>query len=71
MGKYRKDNPRIVVKFIDNKTDEELFELKDRNWMNIGELFTNHVADSLIQSNIGNLEPDEIMVIAVGIFKKS
>lgn len=70
MAKYSKDNPRIAVKFIDSDTEVELFELKDRNWMNIGELFTNNIANSLIQSEIGDAEPDEIMVIAVGYFKK-
>lgn len=68
---YTKENPRIVVKFIDNDNEEVLFELKDRNWMNVGELFTNHIMNSLIENELkDNIKPDEIMVIAVGIFKK-
>ena len=69
---YIKDSPRITVKFIDSNSDDVLFELKDRNWMNVGELFTNNVANSLIEQELKNkIEPDEIMVIAVGIFKRS
>lgn len=72
MAKYSKENPRILVKFIDSDTEEELFEIKNRNWMNVGELFTNNIANKLIQSEMGNIdyEPDNIMVIAVGYFKK-
>jgi hypothetical protein len=73
MAKYSKENSRIVVKFIDSDTDTELFELKDRNHMNVGELFTNYVANSIIQGELDSIghEPNEIMVIAVGYFKKS
>jgi len=69
---YSKETPRITVKFIDNQTEVELFEIKDRNWMNIGELFTDHVANSIIEGEFKGkrLQPDEIMVIAIGIFKK-
>lgn len=72
MAKYTKENPRITVKFIDNDKEAVLFEIKDRNWMNIGELFTDHIANSLIDAEMKNkkIQPDEIMVIAVGIFKK-
>lgn len=72
MAKYSKENPRIAVKFIDSDTEEELFEIKDRNWMNVGELFTNNIANSLISGELNKFdyEPDEIMVIAVGYFKK-
>jgi len=73
MANYTKENPRITVKFIDNDRETVLFEIKDRNWMNVGELFTDHIANSLIEPEIKKkrLEPDEIMVIAIGIFKKT
>lgn len=72
-SRYTKENPRIVVKFIDNNTDETLFEIKDRNWMNLGELFTDHVVNSLVEQELKNIpvEPDEILVLAVGVFKKT
>ena len=72
MARYTKENPRITVKFINNDNEQELFEIKDRNWMNVGELFTDNVANAIIESEYKNkrLLPDEIMVIAIGIFKK-
>lgn len=72
MAKYTKENSRITVKFINADTEEMLFEIKDRNWTNIGELFTNNIANSLIQSEMKKMKnpPDEIMVIAVGVFNK-
>jgi hypothetical protein len=72
MARYTKENPRIAVKFINNDNEQELFEIKDRNWMNVGELFTDNIANSIIESEYKNkkLMPDEIMVIAIGVFKK-
>ena len=71
MAKYTKETSRITVKFIDTETEDVLFEVKDRNWMNVGELFTDHITNSLIEQELKNkLAPDEIMVIAVGVFKK-
>ena len=72
MARYTKENPRIAVKFINNDNEQELFEIKDRNWMNVGELFTDNIANSIIESEYKNkkLMPDEIMVIAIGVFKR-
>lgn len=71
MSTYNKENSRITVKFINSDTEDTLFELKDRNWTNIGELFTNNIANSLIQSELKKKKaPDEIMVIAIGVFKR-
>lgn len=65
--KYIKETPRIVVKFIDNETDETLFEIKDRNIMNVGEIFSSYVANSIIQNELKNKElPKSVLVIAVG-----
>ena len=71
MARYKKETSRITVKFIDNDTEEVLFEIKDRNHTNIGELFTDYVVSSLAEREIKKgVEPDEIMVISVGIFKR-
>lgn len=67
--KYIKETPRIVVKFIDNETDETLFEIKDRNIMNVGEIFSSYVANSIIQNELKNTKlPRSVLVIAVGEF---
>ena len=48
MNKYVKENPRISVKFVDSDSEETLFEVNGRNWTNIGELFTDHIVNSII-----------------------
>ena len=66
-SRYTKENPRIIVNFIDNNTDETVFEIKDRNIMNVGEIFSSYVANSIIQNELKNKElPRSILVIAVG-----
>jgi hypothetical protein len=67
--RYRKDTPRITVKFIDADTDQILFEIKDRSWMNVGELFTDQIVTTLMeQENKSKKSPKNILVLAVGEF---
>jgi hypothetical protein len=67
MGRYVKENPRINVKFIDSDTDEELFEVNDRNHLNVGELFPSSTVNNIVQRELKNRKnlPKNIMVIAV------
>lgn len=69
MKKYIKETPRLTVKFLDADTNELIFEIKDRNWMNVGELFTDHHVDVLIKQTIDeeNL-PDNVIVLVMGEF---
>ena len=69
--KYVKDTPRITVKFIDANTEQQLFEIKDRNWMNVGEIFTDHIATTLIEQELKSRKikpPKKLLVLAVGEF---
>jgi hypothetical protein len=70
MAKYAKESSRITVKYIDGDTEEQLFEIKDRNHLNLGELYTDFVFNSIVEHELKKVEPDEILVIAVGVFKK-
>lgn len=66
MAKYVKDNSRIIVKFIDGDTEELIFELKDRNWMNVGEILSTNITSDLIMNHFKNAKlPKKVMVIAV------
>lgn len=68
--KYIKETPRITVKFIDADTEKTLFEVPDRNWMNVGEFFTNTYTNSLMMQELKNKTlPENILVIAMGEFK--
>ena len=68
--RYIKESPRLTVKFVDSDTDEILFEVKDRTWMNIGEMLTDGAVDSIMKNEWKNKElPENIMVIVVGEFQ--
>ena len=68
--KYVKDSPRLIVKFINGDTDEILFEIGDRNWMNVGETFTDYYVDTIMKTEFKNKEfPKNMMVLVVGEFK--
>lgn len=66
MGRYIKDTPRLKVKFIDADTEVTILELKDRTWMNIGELLNDHSVDSIIKSELRDKPiPVNVMVLVV------
>ena len=68
--RYSKKTPRLTVKFVDSDTNEILFEVKDRTWMNVGELMTDGAITSIMQHEWKNKElPENLMVIAVGEFE--
>ena len=64
---YMKEQPRLTVKFLDGETKEVLFEVKDRDWMNIGELMTDHHVSALVKRTIKeeNL-PDSVIAMITG-----
>lgn len=65
---YIKDTPRISVKIYDSKTEELLITINDRNWMNVGEIFTQNIISSLINDEFKNKKKPKpqkiIMMIA-------
>lgn len=66
MKKYSKESTRIPIQFINSETEEVLFEINDRNWMNIGEVFTDNVANSIMATRYRGREhemPDNFMII--------
>ena len=66
---YKKENTRINVQYLDAQTDELLFEIKDRNHTNVGELLTTFHANNLMnRERQGKRMPKKIMVIAVAEF---
>lgn len=71
MGKYVKENPRIGIQFINSDTEEVLFEINDRNWLNVGEIFPSNTVNSIVQRELKNKKklPKNIMVIAVSEYK--
>jgi len=66
MKKYTKDTPRLTVKYINSQTEETIFEVKDRNWMNVGELLSDHYVTEVMRQNIKGTVPDKLLVLVVG-----
>lgn len=64
--RYKKDTPRLTVKYIDNDTEETIFEVKNRNWMNVGELLADHYVTEIISQNIDGDIPENLLVLVVG-----
>ena len=68
--KYTKETPRLLVKFIDSDTDTVLFELKDRTWMNVGEVLTVYAVDSIMKTEYKNKKvPANLMVLVVSEYQ--
>ena len=66
MSQYRSKTPRITVKFIDSNTEETISEVSDRSWMTVGELFSSHIASSIVMNDLKKRNPPKkIMVLAV------
>ena len=68
--RYSKATPRLTVKFIDSDTNDILFEVKDRTWMNVGELLTDGAIDSIMKNEWKDKKmPSNLMVLVVGEFQ--
>jgi len=67
MKKYTKNTPRLTVKFINSDTEEELISINDRTWMNVGEIFSDHIVSTIIDQEFKGKEiTNNIMVLVVG-----
>jgi len=67
--RYKKETSRITVQFIDDSNDKVIAEIKDRNHMSIGDIFTDIYANSIIEHEVaGKNHPKKIMVVAVAYF---
>jgi len=71
--KYKKvdNNPRLNVQFLNSDTDEVIFEVKNRTWMNIGELLSEDIVTQVISQNIKGEIPVNLMVLVVGEYELS
>lgn len=67
MAKYVKQSPRLTVKFINGATNELLFSIDDRSWMDIGELFTDRYVDEILKQQFkGKIMPEQVIVLVAG-----
>jgi hypothetical protein len=70
MGRYLKNTPRLSVKFFNGDTNEQLFEIKNRSWMDVGELFADHhVTELLRQTYPDHQLPSNVIVLVSGEYE--
>ena len=70
MARYIKETPRLTVKFFDGNTNKQLFEIKDRNWMNVGEMYADHYVSELIKQTIAEQNlPENVVVLTTGEYR--
>ena len=64
--RYSKETPRIIIKIIDSKTENTICEIKDRNFLNVGEIFPDSTVTGIVERELkGKKLPKNIMVLAV------
>lgn len=71
--KFIKEIPRLNVKFIQASTGKTLFEIKDRDWMNVGELFTDHYVTELMRQTYDDenlIKIGKIIVVVAGDYQQ-
>lgn len=72
MARYKKETPRLSVKFFDADTNEQLFEIKNRTWNDVGEMFTDHNVDLLVKQVISEQNlPQTVIVLVSGEYNLS
>lgn len=55
----------IVLKYIDADTNELLFEIKDKNWMEIGQFMTDTYVSQLLNNHFDEEDlPENVVVLA-------
>lgn len=64
--KYVKETSRIPLKFINGDTEDVIFEIKDRNHINIGDMFPAYAVNSVMEHEYkGKRLPKKILLIAI------
>lgn len=65
MAQYKKDSPRISVKFINAQTEGVIFDVKDRTNLNMGELFSDYAISSIMENEFkGKKLPKKMIIMA-------
>lgn len=72
MGRYKKAVPRLNVKFLDgDDTSKVLFEVNDRDHMNVGEMFSDAYVTALVNQSIQEQNlPDNVLVLVTSEFHR-
>lgn len=70
-GYVNQGGHRLSLKFIDGDTNELLFEIKDKSWMEIGQFMTNGYVTEIVRNSLGLEDaPENLVVMTVAYFEK-
>lgn len=68
--RYNKATSRLTVQFVNSDTEEILFEVKDRSWMNVGDVLTDGAITSIMANEYKDKPlPNNLMVLVVAEFE--
>lgn len=68
--RYLKTSHRLNVKYINGNTNELLFEVKNRSWMDVGEFFTDEYVNQIIKQTLNTeLLPEDVVILVAANFK--
>ena len=68
--RYLKTSHRLDVKYINGSTNELLFEVKNRSWMDVGEFFTDEYVNQIIKQTLNtDLLPEDVVILVAANFK--
>jgi len=68
--RYSKKTPRLTVQFVDADTEDILFIVRDRTWMNVGELLNDVAIDSIMKHEYKGDPPENLMVLVVAEYEQ-
>lgn len=70
--KYVKSDgsPRLTIQFLDEK-NQLLFEVKNRTWMDVGEVYTEKYMNNIIETTLPNsVRPEVVRLLLLADYYK-
>ena len=66
--KYSKETSRLVVQIIDSETEEVIGTINNKNWSNVGEVFSDYYVTEIMKAK--KVSPENIILLVSAEFKK-
>jgi len=67
--KYKAESTKLLIKFVDSSTNKLLFEIRDRNPTNVGELLSSYYVNEIVCENIAESDrPASVTVLVINTY---
>ena len=70
MARLIKETPRLNVQFIDSKTNEILMQVNNRDYSDVGDMFSDTYVSQLLTQKFGDNVPNEVIVLVSANYNK-